>query len=119
MRTALVDITMPPEQQSGKKSRRVCKEPSAPWSLGYAGSNTMWDMWDMWDPAPQLHPRSKSLLERLAQDCQLPPPTPVVGNVIVRHMMMPMEAFYEKLTPTHPHRRAVTVEITIPHNLLK
>jgi hypothetical protein len=30
MRMALVDLTMPAEQQTGKKSRRVCKEPPAP-----------------------------------------------------------------------------------------
>ena len=65
------------------------------------------------------HRTTKSLLERLASDCQAPPPTPVVGNVVVRHGMMSMETFYDKLSATHPHRRAVTVEITVPRHLLK
>ena len=63
--------------------------------------------------------RSKSLLERLAADCQAPPPTAVVGNVVIRHAMMSMETFYEKLGVTHPHRRAVTVEICVPRHLLR
>ncbi len=33
MRTAFVDITMPQEQQTGKKSRRICKDPPAPQRL--------------------------------------------------------------------------------------
>ena len=31
MRTAYVDITMPMEQQVGKTSRKICKEPRGPW----------------------------------------------------------------------------------------
>ena len=59
------------------------------------------------------------MLEKLALDCQAPPPTPVVGNVVVRHGMMSMETFFDKLTTTHPHRRAVTVEISVPRALLR
>ena len=117
MRTALVDITMPEEQQTGRSSRRVCKEPSGPKFDQHAFLACVCVVSAVC--LQRAGPRSKALLERLAENLQGPPPTPVVGNVLVRHGMLSLEAFWEKIASTHPHRRSVTVEIAVPRHLIK
>lgn len=77
MRVGLVDVTMPPEVQTSGVSRRLSKQPKA------------------------------STLKSLGQDVKLPPATPVIGNLLIRHNLMNLEAFYVEIERTHPHKRSV------------
>ena len=79
MRVGLVDVTMPPEVQTSGVSRRVSKQPKA------------------------------STLKSLGQDVTLPPATPVIGNLLIRHALMNMEPFYAEIERTHPHKRSLHV----------
>jgi hypothetical protein len=79
MRVGLVDVTMPPEVQTSGVSRRLSRQPKP------------------------------STLKTLGNDVKLPPATPVVGNILVRHNLMNMEALYTEIERTHPHKRSIHV----------
>ena len=79
MRVGLVDVTMLPEVQTSGCSRRLSKQPKV------------------------------SMLKKLGNDVKLPPATPVVGSILVRHNLLNMEPFYTEIERTHPHKRSIHV----------
>ena len=87
-RCQIVDMSMPPECQSGRKSRRISKTPTAT------------KMCDLGDQIKMI------------------PSTSMLGHVLLRSCGNNSEPLHEKLNKTHSHRRSILVPISLSPGLL-
>ena len=89
MRTGLIDVTMAKELQSGSRSRRISREPTEVWQTDRA------------------------------QDVMMAPSTPVLSHILCRHALQDCMKLYKALDKSHPHKRALTVPVTVPEKYMR
>ena len=83
-RTIIVDVSMPADRQSGRKSRSICMVPT------------------------------ETFLKEKADEIATIPASPIIGHVLIRSCHHDVEALHKGLEATHAHRRMICVPIDVP-----
>ena len=87
--TIVVDVSVPAERQSSRRSRSICTVPS------------------------------ETFLKERAEQVAIIPASPIIGHVLIRSCHHDVEALHKGLENTHAHRRMICVPIDVPNAYMR